>query len=124
MSTLKQNLRLIYCQPIVISSWFWNSFLFNYLISFSAYKARQESRSKDEALKTFEESLQNEQSKAKGKDQIYKNQLNKIKELEGQLELKTSLHGQSEKQISLLSERLKGKEETCERLQQKVPYLR
>ncbi|CAA2979827.1 kinesin KIN-14R [Olea europaea subsp. europaea] len=86
-------------------------------------KARQESRSKDEAMRTLEESLQNLESKAKGKDQIYKNQLNKIKELEGQLELKTSLHGQSEKQISLLSERLKGKEETCERLQQKVVEL-
>ncbi|CAI9767042.1 unnamed protein product [Fraxinus pennsylvanica] len=86
-------------------------------------KARQESRSKDEAMKTLEESLQNLESKAKGKDQIYKNQLNKIKELEGQLELKTSLHSQSEKQISHLSERLKGKEETCERLQQKVVDL-
>ncbi|KAL2551316.1 Di-glucose binding protein with Kinesin motor domain [Forsythia ovata] len=86
-------------------------------------KARQEYRSKDESLKTLEESLQNLENKAKGKDQIYKNQLNKIKELEGHLELKTSLHGQSEKQVSHLSERLKGKEETCDRLQQKVVDL-
>ncbi|KAL3630147.1 hypothetical protein CASFOL_023131 [Castilleja foliolosa] len=86
-------------------------------------KARQESRSKEESLKKLEESLHNLESKAKGKDQVYKNQLDKIKELEGQLELKTSLQFQSEKQVSNLSERLKGKEETCSRLHQKVVDL-
>ncbi|RVW57345.1 Kinesin-like protein KIN-14R [Vitis vinifera] len=86
-------------------------------------KARQESRSKDESLRKLEDSLQHLEGKARGKDQIYKTQQEKIKELEGQLELKTSLHGQSEKQISQLSERLKGRDEVCSSLQHKVKDL-
>lgn len=64
--------------------------------------------------------MHNLESKAKGKEQVYKNQLDKIKELEGQLDSKTSLYLQSEKQVSHLSERLKGKEESCSKLQLKV----
>ncbi|KAJ8557432.1 hypothetical protein K7X08_003057 [Anisodus acutangulus] len=86
-------------------------------------KARQEAKSKDESLKKLEESLQNLESKAKGKEHVNKIQQDKIKELEIQLNLKTSLHGQSEKQFSQLSERLKGREETCAILQQKVSEL-
>ncbi|KAG6702646.1 hypothetical protein I3842_07G046100 [Carya illinoinensis] len=47
----------------------------------------------------------------------------KIKELEGQIELKTAIHNQSEKQLWQLSERLKGREEVCSNLQQKVKEL-
>lgn len=71
-------------------------------------------------MKKLEENLHNLESKAKGKDQVYKNQLDKIKELEGQIELKTSLQSQSEKQVLHVSERLKVKEESYSRLQQKV----
>lgn len=74
-------------------------------------------------MKKLEESLQNLESKAKGKEHVNKTQQDKIKELESQLNLKTSLHGQSEKQLSQLSERLKGREETCATLQQKVPFI-
>ncbi|XP_049380688.1 kinesin-like protein KIN-14R [Solanum stenotomum] len=86
-------------------------------------KAKQETKSKDESLKKLEESLQNLESKAKGKEHVNKTQQDKIKELESQLNLKTSLHGQSEKQLSQLSERLKGREETCATLQQKISEL-
>ncbi|KAL1536782.1 Kinesin-like protein KIN-14R [Salvia divinorum] len=86
-------------------------------------KARLECKSKEESLKRLEENLHNLESKAKGKDQFYKNQLEKLKELEGQVELKSSLQGQSEKHVSHLSEKLKGKEESCSRLQQKVVEL-
>lgn len=83
-------------------------------------KAKQESRSKDESLRKLEESVQNFENKAKGKDQLYRNQLEKIKELEGQLELKIALQSQSEKQVSHLTERLKGREEVSLDLQRKV----
>ncbi|GAV68571.1 Kinesin domain-containing protein/Malectin domain-containing protein [Cephalotus follicularis] len=86
-------------------------------------KARQEARSKDESLRKLEETMQNLESKAKGKDHIYKSQLEKIKELEGQLELKTTLHCQSDKQLAQLVDRLKGREESCSGLQQKVNEL-
>ena len=62
------------------------------------------------------------ESKAKGKDNIHRNLHEKIKELEGQIELKTATQNQSEKQISQLSEKLKGKEETCSGLQHKVAF--
>lgn len=85
-------------------------------------KARLECKSKDESLKRLEENLHNLESKAKGKDQFFKTQLEKLKELEGQVELKSSLQCHSEKQVSHLSEKLKGKEESFSRLQQKVRY--
>ncbi|XP_059644265.1 kinesin-like protein KIN-14R [Cornus florida] len=86
-------------------------------------KARQESRSKDESLRKLEDSLHSLESKASGKDQLYKTQQEKIKEIEGQLELKTALHNQSEKQLLHFSDRLKGREEICTNLQQKVKEL-
>jgi kinesin family protein C2/C3 len=73
-------------------------------------------------MKKLEESLQIIENKAKGKDHVHKNLQEKIKELEGQIELKTSTQNQSEKQISQLCEKLKGKEETCCTLQQKVAF--
>jgi len=73
-------------------------------------------------LRKLEESLQNIESKAKGKDNIHKNLQEKIKELEGLIELKTSMQNQSEKQVSQLCEKLKGKEETCCTLQHKVVF--
>lgn len=83
-------------------------------------KAKQESRSKDEALRKLEESMQHFENKARGKDQLHKNQLEKIKELENQLEMKTVLQSRSEKQVSHLTERLKGQEEVTSDLQWKV----
>ncbi|KAE8704943.1 Detected protein of confused Function [Hibiscus syriacus] len=85
-------------------------------------KARQESRSKDESLRKLEESLQNLESKARGKTKFTK-QHEKIKEVEGQLELKTSMHNQSEQQVLQLSYRLKGKEEICAALLLKAKEL-
>ncbi|KAL8109216.1 hypothetical protein AgCh_025348 [Apium graveolens] len=86
-------------------------------------KAKQESRLKDESLRKLEDSLQNYESKARGKDQLYRTQLEKIKELEGQLEMRTALHCQSEKQVSSLSERLKQEEDVCSGLRLKVKEL-
>ena len=63
------------------------------------------------------------ESSAKGKDQNYKNQHEKTKELESQLVLKSNLHSQSEKQVTQLSDRLKGREELCSGLQTKVKEL-
>lgn len=73
-------------------------------------------------MRKLEENLQSLESKAKGKDQIYKNLQEKIKELEGQIELKKAMQNDSEKQISQLSDKLRGKEETCSTLQQKVGF--
>ncbi|KAA8546680.1 hypothetical protein F0562_003089 [Nyssa sinensis] len=86
-------------------------------------RARLDSRAKDDSLRKLEESLQNFENKARGKDQLYKTQQEKIKELEGQLELKMALHSQLEKQLLHFSERLKGREEICTSLQQKVKEL-
>ncbi|KAI3518996.1 hypothetical protein L1887_07955 [Cichorium endivia] len=86
-------------------------------------KAKQESRLKDESLRKLEESLQNVEGKIKGKDQVYKNQMEKIKELETQIELKTGSYSLLEKQISNLSEKLKAKEEFNNGLHQKVKEL-
>ncbi|CAN1216064.1 Kinesin-like protein KIN-14R, partial [Linum perenne] len=85
-------------------------------------KARQESRSKDESLRKLEENLQNLENKTRGKDHVYKSQIERIRELEVQLEQRAVSHGQSEKCISQLSERLKGREEICNELQQKVLF--
>lgn len=73
-------------------------------------------------MRKLEENLQNLESKAKGKDQIYKNLQEKIQELEGQIELKRAMQNDSEKKISQLSAKLRGKEETCGTLQQKVGF--
>lgn len=83
-------------------------------------KSKQELRSKDDALHKLEENYQNLEAKAKGKDQLLKNQQGKVNELESQLESKTELIRQLEKQLLQLSEGMKGKEETCSNVQQKV----
>ncbi|KAM3342745.1 hypothetical protein P3S68_027711 [Capsicum galapagoense] len=83
-------------------------------------KARQEAKSKDKFFKKLDESLQNLESKVKGTEYVNKTQQDKIKELESRVNLKISLHGQSKKQLSHLSEKLKGGEETCATLQQKL----
>jgi len=75
-------------------------------------------------MRKLEENLQSLETKAKGKDQTYKNLQEKIKELEGQIELKKAMQSESEKQISQLSAKLRGKEETCSSLQQKVAFCR
>lgn len=65
------------------------------------------------------------ESKVKNRDQLHKNLQEKIKELEGQLDQKASLHNQSERQVLQLSSKLKGKEEIYSTLQEKVrdPYF-
>ncbi|XXG49107.1 hypothetical protein AAC387_Pa02g3376 [Persea americana] len=86
-------------------------------------KARQESRQKEESIRKLEETCQNLENKLRSKDQIGRNQQEKVKELEGQLELKMELQNQSERQLLQLSEKLKGREEMCMHLQQKVKEL-
>ncbi|XP_031279205.1 kinesin-like protein KIN-14R [Pistacia vera] len=83
-------------------------------------KTKLELRSKDDALHKLEENLQNLEAKAKGKDQLFKNQQGKVNEFESQLESKTELIKQLDKQLLQLSEGIKGKEETCSNVQQKV----
>jgi len=60
------------------------------------------------------------ENKAKSKDQTYRNQQEKIRDLEEQLELKSASHTQTEKHLLQLQERLRGREEACSSLQQKV----
>ncbi|KAF5449945.1 hypothetical protein F2P56_030341 [Juglans regia] len=70
-----------------------------YLWPLICFLARHESKSKDESLRKVEENLQNLESKEKGRDQSHKNLHEKINELEGQIELKASIHNMSEKQL-------------------------
>ncbi|KAJ9674053.1 hypothetical protein PVL29_023548 [Vitis rotundifolia] len=67
--------------------------------------------------------LSNLEGKAKSRDQIYRNQKEKINELELQLESKTELCRQLEKQLLQLLEGVKKKEEIGLTLQQKVKEL-
>lgn len=83
-------------------------------------KAKQELRSKDDAMRKLEEGFQNVEGKAKVKDQLFKNQQEKVNELESQLASKTELCRQLEKQLLQLSEGKKEKEEICSDFQQKV----
>lgn len=66
--------------------------------------------------------MQNLESKAKGRDHVHKNLQETIKELEDQIETKIAVQKQSERQVSELSDKLKGKEETCTALQHKVAF--
>ncbi|XP_059590614.1 kinesin-like protein KIN-14R isoform X2 [Vitis vinifera] len=86
-------------------------------------RVKQESNSKDEALRKLEENFQNLEGKAKSRDQIYRNQKEKVNELELQLESKTESCRQLEKQLLQLSEEVKKKEEIGLTLQQKVKEL-
>ncbi|CAI9111414.1 OLC1v1011635C2 [Oldenlandia corymbosa var. corymbosa] len=86
-------------------------------------KVKQESKSKDESIKKLDESLQNLESKARGKDATFKILQDKIKDLESQLESKSFSQLQSEKQVSHLSDILKGKDQICASLQEKVLEL-
>ncbi|KAJ6685722.1 KINESIN-LIKE PROTEIN KLP-3 [Salix purpurea] len=86
-------------------------------------KAKQELRSKDDAMRKLEEGFQNVDGKAKVKDQLFKNQQEKVNELESQLASKTELCRQLEKQLLQLSEGKKEKEEICSNFQQKVNEL-
>ncbi|XP_058081132.1 kinesin-like protein KIN-14E isoform X2 [Magnolia sinica] len=87
-------------------------------------KARQELRCKDESLRNLEENRQTIENKLRSNDQIIRNQQDKVKELEGQIQSKTeSLQTQSERQLWQLSEKLKGREEMCMALEQKVEEL-
>ncbi|KAK3231093.1 hypothetical protein Dsin_002974 [Dipteronia sinensis] len=76
-------------------------------------KTKQELRSKDDVLQRLEENVLNLECKAKGKDQLCKNQQGKVNELESQLE----------KQLLQHSEGMKGKDEICSNFQRKVKEL-
>ncbi|KAJ9560585.1 hypothetical protein OSB04_005745 [Centaurea solstitialis] len=83
-------------------------------------KAKQDLKSKDEALKKLEENHQSLEVKAKCKDQMQKGQQEKLDDLAGQLELKAQLCKQLEKQTSQLSDEVKEKQDACLILQKKV----
>lgn len=83
-------------------------------------KAKQESRSKDEALRKLEENYQNLECKSKNKDHFSRNQQEKVTELEVKLESRTEFCKQFEKQLMQRSDQLKEKEEICMTLQHKV----
>lgn len=85
-------------------------------------KAKQESNSKDEALRKLEEKIQTLEGKAKSKDHNCKNQKEKVNELELHLESRKELCRQLEKQLLQLSEEMK-KEEIGLTLHQKVASL-
>ncbi|KAK2659962.1 hypothetical protein Ddye_006495 [Dipteronia dyeriana] len=86
-------------------------------------KTKQELRSKDDALQKLEENVLNLECKAKGKDQLCKNQQGKVNELESQLESKTELCRLLGKQLLQHSEGMKGKDEICSNFQRKVKEL-
>lgn len=68
-------------------------------------------------MRKMDETFQNLECKAKGKDQLCKNQQEKVNELEIQLASKTELCRQLEKQ---LLQGMKEKEEICSNFQHKV----
>ncbi|KAL6012652.1 hypothetical protein ACLOJK_003141 [Asimina triloba] len=87
-------------------------------------KTKQDLRYKDECLRNLEENHQNLEGKLRSKDQTIRNQQERVKELEGQIQLKMELtQAQSEKKLSQLSEKVKGREEMCMALEQKVKEL-
>ncbi|KAK9096668.1 hypothetical protein Sjap_022165 [Stephania japonica] len=86
-------------------------------------KAKQESRIKEESFRKLEENFQNLENSTRLKDQLCKSQLEKVKELQVQLDLKIESHNQMEKQLLYLNEQLKGREENCMILQNKVKEL-
>ncbi|KAG8073135.1 hypothetical protein GUJ93_ZPchr0006g40982 [Zizania palustris] len=86
-------------------------------------KAKQEVRFKDDSLRKLEDTCQNLDNKAKGKEQLYKNLQEKVKELESQLDSRMHSQITSEKQQQQLSGKLKEKEEMCTTLQQKLVEL-
>ncbi|XWS24001.1 hypothetical protein CRYUN_Cryun28dG0063700 [Craigia yunnanensis] len=86
-------------------------------------KARQELRSKDDALRKSEENFHNLEGKAKGRDQLSKIQEEKLNELKDRLASKEELYRQLESQLLQLSERMMEKEEICSNFQLKVEEL-
>lgn len=86
-------------------------------------KAKQDLRSKDDALRRSDENFYNLEGKAKGRDQLCKIQEEKLTELEDQLASKAELCRQLERQLLQLSERMTEKEEICSNFQLKVEEL-
>ncbi|KAK9162820.1 hypothetical protein Syun_003722 [Stephania yunnanensis] len=86
-------------------------------------KAKQESRIKEESFRKLEENFQNLENSRRSKDQLCKSQLDKVKELQAQLDLKIESYNQMEKQLLYFNEQLKESEETCIILQNKVKEL-
>ncbi|KAK9166906.1 hypothetical protein Scep_002097 [Stephania cephalantha] len=86
-------------------------------------KAKQESRIKEESFRKLEENFQNLENSTRSKDQLCKSQLDKVKELQAQLDLKIESYNQMEKQLLYFNEQLKESEETCIILQNKVKEL-
>ncbi|KAE8659234.1 E3 ubiquitin-protein ligase UPL2 isoform 1 [Hibiscus syriacus] len=86
-------------------------------------KAKQELRSKDDALRKSMENFHNLEGKAKDSAQLCKTQEEKLNELEHQLSSKTEFCRQIERQLWQLSERMMEKEEICSNFQLKVEEL-
>ncbi|KAL5209895.1 hypothetical protein ABZP36_005518 [Zizania latifolia] len=86
-------------------------------------RAKHEVRLKDDSLRKLEDTCQNLENKAKGKEQLYKNLQEKVKELESQLDSKMYSQITSEKQQHQLCGKLKEKEEMCTTFQQKIVEL-
>ncbi|KAK8678008.1 hypothetical protein V6N13_143525 [Hibiscus sabdariffa] len=86
-------------------------------------KAKQELRSKDDALRKSVENFNNLERKATGREQLCKTQEEKLNELEDHLSSKTEFCRQLETQLWQLSERMMEKEEICSNFQLKVEEL-
>ncbi|GMI82773.1 MALECTIN DOMAIN KINESIN 2 [Hibiscus trionum] len=86
-------------------------------------KAKQELRSKDDALRKSVENFHNLERKATGREQLCKTQEEKLNELEDLLSSKTEFCRQLERQLWQLSERMMEKEEICSNFQLKVEEL-
>ncbi|XP_017604961.1 kinesin-like protein KIN-14R [Gossypium arboreum] len=86
-------------------------------------KAKQELKSKDDALRKSVENFHNLEDKAKAKGQLCKTQEEKLNELENHLSSKAELCKQLERQLWQLSERMMEKEEICSNSQLKVVEL-
>ncbi|XVF36564.1 hypothetical protein REPUB_Repub19eG0068400 [Reevesia pubescens] len=86
-------------------------------------KAKQELRSKDDALRKSEENFHNLEGRAKGRDQLSKIQEEKLNELEDELASRGELCRQLEKQLLKLSDRMMEKEEIWSNFQLKVEEL-
>ncbi|XP_027094511.1 kinesin-like protein KIN-14R isoform X2 [Coffea arabica] len=86
-------------------------------------KLKQESRTKDDALRKLEENFHALESQAKNKDQFCRNQQEKVNELESQLAMKADSCSQMDRQLTELSMKVRVGEDIRANLQQKVNQL-
>ncbi|GKE80848.1 kinesin-like protein KIN-14R [Tanacetum coccineum] len=86
----------------------------------SLYKAKQDLRRKEDAIKKLEKNYQSLEVKIKCKDQMHKSQPDQVGDVTGQLELKAQLRKQLEKQTSQRSDEVKEKQDMCSTERSKV----